>query len=111
MDLLLAMEKDSNIKIKSLKVDGGASKNNFLMQFQSDMIDAKIQRSSIMETTALGACYLAGLYRGTWKSLDEIKEKWKCDQEFSPVEDKEVVAKYRHKWHKAVEMCKGWEEE
>ena len=111
MDLLFAMEKDSGVKIKSLKVDGGASKNNFLMQFQSDMIDANIQRSSIMETTALGACYLAGLYRGTWKDLDEIRAKWKCEKEFNPVEDKEVVAKYQRKWHKAVEMCKGWENE
>lgn len=111
MDLLFAMEKDSGVDIKSLKVDGGASKNNFLMQFQAEMIDAKIQRSAIMETTALGACYLAGLYKGTWKSLDEIRASWKCDKEFSPVENRKDVEYRIKKWHKAVKMCMGWEKD
>ena len=111
MDLMEAMKKDSGIDIKELKVDGGASRNNFLMQFQSDMINATVKRSQVMETTALGACYLAGLKVGTWNSIEEIRKTWKYDFEFKPKMDKEEVCRLQRKWHKAVEMCKGWEKD
>ncbi len=111
LDLMEAMKKDSGIDVKELKVDGGASRNDFLMQFQSDMIEAKVKRSKIMETTALGAAYLAGLYKGTWKDIEEIKNTWQYDNEFNPLMDKESRNKLVHKWHKAVEMCKGWEKD
>jgi len=108
-DLMSAMEKDCNAKISNIKVDGGASRNNFLMQFQSDICEANVLRSKIMETTALGAAYLAGLYKGTWSSIEEIKQIWQCDLEFKPEMEKEKKNKLVNKWHKAVEMCKGWE--
>ena len=110
MDVMNAMVQDTGIKINTLKVDGGASRNNFLMQFQSDICDVKVQRAKIMETTALGVAYLAGLKVGVWSSLDEIKKVWSCDQEYVPHLDEEKKKTYVNKWHKAIEMCKGWEE-
>lgn len=111
MDLMDAMKKDSGLDIKELKVDGGASRNNFIMQFQADMMGAKVRRSAVMETTALGACYLAGLYKGTWNSIDEIKESWRCEKEFNPDIEIEEKNKRIKKWHKAVQMCIGWEKD
>lgn len=105
------MSKDTGIELRSIKVDGGASKNNFLMQFQADITKANVQRSHIMETTALGAAYLAGLQVGIWKSLDEIKKDWALDKEYVPSMEEETRTTYLKKWHRAVKMCQGWEKE
>ena len=109
MDVIAAMKQDTGLDIKSLKVDGGASRNNFLMQFQSDIIDATVQRAKVMETTALGAAYLAGLYAGVWSSLEQIKSNWGVGQEYVPSMKEEDKKNYIGRWHKAVSMCAGWE--
>ncbi len=109
MDVIEAMKQDTGLDIKNLKVDGGASKNNFLMQFQADVINARVQRARIMETTALGAAYLAGLYVGVWSSLEDIKDGWDKDEEYIPAMDESLKIRYINKWHKAVNMCQGWE--
>ena len=110
MDVLKAMEQDTGLKINKLKVDGGASKNDFLMQFQADVSDCIVERAEVMETTALGVCYLAGLKVGVWSSLDEIRDLWSFSKNYKPHLDSEIKVKYINKWHKAVKMCKGWEE-
>ncbi len=107
-DVLKAMEKDSKLPTKILKVDGGASANEFLMQFQADILDCKVQRPEILETTALGAAYLAGLAVGYWKDQEELKKLWKEDKIFTPKMDKEKVKHNLHFWHKAIERTKGW---
>ena len=111
MDVIGAMEQDTGLRINRLKVDGGASKNNFLMQFQSDVIGAKVQRAQVMETTALGAAYLAGLYAGVWTSADEIARSWGVDREYTPAMEQEEKEKLTRKWHKAVQMCLGWDKD
>ncbi len=88
-DVLKAMEADAGISIKELRVDGGATVNNQLMQFQSDILNCKVVRPTITETTALGAAYLAGLAVGYWKNIDDIQEQWQVDRTFSPVMDEE----------------------
>ena len=84
MDIVHAMEKDAGVPLAELKVDGGASRNNLMMQFQADILDTAVIRPQITETTAMGACYLAGLAVGFWSSLDEIKKQWKAERTFSP---------------------------
>ncbi|HAC40544.1 MAG TPA: glycerol kinase [Rikenellaceae bacterium] len=84
MDIVQAMEKDAGVKLSELKVDGGASRNNLMMQFQADILDTAVIRPEITETTAMGACYLAGLAVGFWSSLDEIKKQWKAERTFTP---------------------------
>ncbi|EFI41438.1 MULTISPECIES: glycerol kinase GlpK [Peptoniphilus] len=107
-DVLNAMEQDCGFNLKSLKVDGGASKNNFLMQFQSDIIDCDVIRPSCVETTALGAAYLSGLATGFWKNLTDLKENCKIDKVFKPdMTDKNRIDKL-NRWHKAVECAKNW---
>lgn len=101
-DVLKAMESDTGFDVKLLKVDGGASRNNFLMQFQADILQANIKRAMVNETTALGAAFLAGLAVGVWESIDEIKEKWKNDIEFTPIMDQAESDKLLQSWHKAV---------
>ena len=101
-DVLKAMESDTGYDVKLLKVDGGASRNNFLMQWQADILQANIKRAMVNETTALGAAFLAGLAVGVWESIDEIKEKWKNDIEFSPIMDQTDSDKLLQSWHKAV---------
>ncbi len=108
MDVIGAMEQDTSLTIHQLKVDGGASKNNFLMQFQADIIGATVQRAQIMETTALGAAYLAGLYAGVWASTQDIVRSWSMDREYIPTMEPEEQARLSRKWHKAVQMCAGW---
>ena len=108
MDVMDAMKQDTGIDISSLKVDGGASKNNFLMQFQSDILSLNVERAKIMETTALGVAYLAGLKVGTFKSIDEIKKIWDKDQVYVPSMDETLKQEYIKKWSKAVKMAKGW---
>ena len=111
MDVIGAMEQDTGLRINRLKVDGGASKNNFLMQFQSDVIGATVQRAKVMETTALGAAYLAGLYVGVWTSAEEIARSWGVDREYNPAMEQEEKEKLTRKWHKAVQMCLGWDKD
>ena len=109
-DLIKAMEEDSGIPIQSLKVDGGASANNFLMQFQADILNKNVSRPEIIETTALGAAYLAGLATGFWKNREDIKKSWKLNREFHPQLEEQLREKYFKEWHKAVEKAKNWEE-
>ena len=84
MDIVGAMEKDAGVKLSELKVDGGASRNNLMMQFQADVLDTSVIRPMVTETTAMGACYLAGLAVGFWSSLDEIKAQWQAEHVFTP---------------------------
>ena len=107
-DVIEAMHLDTALDIKMLKVDGGASNNNFLMQFQADITSTNVVRAKIMETTALGVAYLAGLKVGVWNSLDEIKAIWDKSKEFIPHMDDLIKNDYIKNWKKAVEMCKGW---
>ena len=110
-DVLSAMEADSGIRLSALKVDGGASENGFLMQTQADIIHAPVQRPACVETTAMGAAYLAGLAVGYWKDLDEVKKNWSMDQVFEP-EITEEERKSRLKgWNKAVKYAYGWARE
>ncbi len=109
-DVLRAMEKDSKLELKALKVDGGACANNFLMQFQADILGANVDRPKIIETTALGAAYLAGLGVGFWK-LSEINKNWQLDQSFKPqMLEQERKKKYAG-WQKAVKRCLVWEQD
>lgn len=109
-DVMNTMIEDSGIKITSLKVDGGASRNNFLLQFQSDLIRKEVIRPIITETTALGAAYLAGLAVGFWSSRDEISKLWYKEKSFIPQEDEEIMKKYYSKWKKAVSRSMAWED-
>ena len=106
-DIVKAMEKDAGLPLANLKVDGGASRNNLLMQFQSDILGCEVLRPRITETTALGAAYLAGLAVGYWESIGEIQSQWQVERVFTPMGDTAKVAKQLEGWHKAVEavMC------
>ncbi len=103
-DLLTAMESDSHIRLKSLKVDGGASVNNFLMQFQADMLRIVVQRPQIVETTGLGAAFLAGMATGVWKDKDELLSIWKKEREFLPEMEEERRNELVKGWKTAVSM-------
>lgn len=107
-DVLSAMEADSGIEIKELRVDGGATVNDTLMQFQSDILQIPLVRPKILETTALGAAYLAGLAVGFWKDTDETKKQWQEDKRFEPKMKQEEAQELLYKWNKAVEKSKGW---
>lgn len=109
-DVLEAMQKDSGITLKNLKVDGGAVANNFLMQFQADILGVPVFRPKVIETTALGAAYLAGLAVGYWKDKDEISQKWQIDREFNPYMAEEEKEKLYKGWKKAVTRSFDWEE-
>ncbi len=108
-DVLKAMESDAGIELKALKVDGGASENNFILQFQSDLLNAEVKRPVVTETTALGAAYLAGLAVGYWQNRQDIIENWQVSRSFYPQAVEEEMKKYLAGWHKAVECAKGWE--
>ena len=110
-DLFYAMEQDVGMKIKELRVDGGASKSRILMQIQSDLIGCRVVRPQCLETTALGTCMLAGLAVGMWDSLEELQGIWKMKNEFTPQKDTEWAKRKIDRWHKAVERCMDWEEE
>ncbi len=101
-DVLKAMEEDSEIKLKILKVDGGACANDFLMQFQADILGVDVQRPQVIETTALGAAYLAGLAVGYWRSQEQLTKNWSISNTFSPFTDMTVREKLLSGWHKAV---------
>ena len=109
-DLVSAIEADTGIAINELRVDGGASANAFLMQFQADIINKTIRRPMIRETTALGAAYLAGLAVGLWKDTDEIKQNWTLDKMYTPDMDDETRKQLLSGWNKAVGRAKGWAE-
>lgn len=102
LDVLLAMESDAGIRIRELRVDGGATVNNFLMQFQSDILQSKVIRPSVTETTALGAAYLAGLAIGFWKNQEEIKQQWLADKTFMPGMDLNTRSSLVDGWKKAI---------
>lgn len=104
-DVLKAMENDLDTDIKTLCVDGGASKNNFLMQFEADILAAEVKRPKVVEVTALGAAYLAGLTIGYWKNFDDIRNNKEIDKIFEPTMSKEERTRRIHGWHKAVRLC------
>jgi glycerol kinase len=110
-DVLKAMEKDSGKSTTEMKVDGGAVGNNFLMQFQTDLIQCEVKRPKITETTALGAAYLAGLAVGYWKDLEELKVLSETEKSFKPEMEQKKVDQYLHFWHKAVKRSRNWIEE
>lgn len=103
MDIVTAMEKDSGIRLGELKVDGGASRNNLMMQFQSDILGAKVIRPKVTETTALGAACLAGLAVGFWKDIEEVKKQWQADCLFTPSVDEAAVKAAKAGWADAIE--------
>ena len=107
-DVLKAMESDSGIKLSALKVDGGACANNFLMQFQSDILDTRVERPECVETTALGAAYLAGIAVGYWKDIEDIKANWKLERTFEANMVETCGEKSIQGWHEAVKRAKGW---
>lgn len=110
-DVLEAMEEDSGIDLMALKVDGGAVVNNFLMQFQADILNVDVERPVTKETTALGVAYLSGLKVGYWKNLDDIVDNWKVDRVFSPNMEDLTREKLYIKWKKAVKRSLDWEED
>ncbi len=108
LDVLEAMQNDSGINISELRVDGGATVNNQLMQFQSDILQSRVVRPKITETTALGAAYLAGLAVGYWSSIDEVKKQWQVDRTFSPQLKADEIHLLIKGWHRAVKAAKAW---
>ncbi len=107
-DVLAAMQKDSKIKLTELRVDGGASKNNLLMQLQADFLGIPVVRPRITETTALGAAYLAGLAVGFWKNIEEITSQWAIDRRFEPAMTETDRQAKLTRWHQAIERARGW---
>jgi glycerol kinase len=108
MDVLNAMEADAGMKIKELRVDGGATANDLLMQFQANLLNCKVIRPTIVETTALGAAYLAGLAVGYWKDIDEIRELWQAEKEFDVQADLPNIQKGIKGWKKAIHTAQCW---
>jgi glycerol kinase len=107
-DLLTAMNADSNSTLTELRVDGGATCNDALLQFQADILQIPVVRSKVAETTALGAAYLAGLAVGYWESQAELAEHWHADRRFEPAMSEHDAGKLIDKWHEAVERAKSW---
>ena len=107
-DVLKAMEADSGIKLSALKVDGGASANNFLMQFQSDILNTEVRRPRCVETTAMGAAYLAGLAVGYWKDKNDVINNWNIDRKFHPEMKEDEREEKLAGWEKAVKYSFGW---
>jgi glycerol kinase len=107
-DVLAAMRADANIKIRSLRVDGGAARNDLLMQFQADLLGVPVIRPKTFESTALGAGYLAGLAVGYWKSVGELAGQWQIDRSFEPTMPQGQVAELRAGWHKALQRATHW---
>jgi len=108
VDVLKAMEADAGLKIKELRVDGGATANNLLMQFQADLLNCKVIRPKIVETTALGAAYLAGLAVGYWKNVEEIRQQWQSERNFTPDGDPAEVEKAMAGWKRAVSAARSF---
>jgi len=110
MDLLIAMEADAGLPIKEVRVDGGATINNQLMQFQSDILDTVVIRPKVSETTALGAAYLAGLAVGYWNDIDELQQYWQKDRQFSPSIAAATRDDLQREWKRAVRAAQVWAE-
>lgn len=108
MDVLDVMNKDTGMEVKELRVDGGAVANNLLMQFQADILNIPVVRPMIAETTALGAAYLAGLATGYWDGIDELKEQWKPERQFTGSMNEEMAEKLKIKWADAVKRAGSW---
>lgn len=108
-DLLSAMKEDSGLDVATLRVDGGASRSDLMLQFQSDLLQVEVQRPEYVETTALGAAYLAGLAVGVWKDRSEIAESWKMQQSFQPQMEPAAAENLKQQWNRAVERSKSWE--
>ena len=109
-DVLNTMELDSGIQLDTLRVDGWACANNLLMQFQADILGTSVERPKVIETTALGAAYLAGIAVNFYRQ-EEIAKNWQVDQRFESTMDEQVREKAYNGWLKAVERCKGWIDE
>jgi glycerol kinase len=109
-DVLRAMERDAKIRLKELRVDGGASANNLLMQFQADLLGVPVVRPTVAETTALGAAYLAGLGVGFWKDRADIAAHWQVDRRFAPAMRPAARAQLTRTWQRALERARGWDE-
>jgi glycerol kinase len=109
-DVLAAMRSDSGIELKELRVDGGAARNDMLMQFQADVLGIPVVRPKLHETTALGAAYLAGLAVGYWKDAAALGSQWQAERTFEPLMDRGRAQELMGAWRKAVERAKGWEE-
>jgi glycerol kinase len=109
-DVLEAMRQDSGVEVAALRVDGGASVMDVLLQFQSDLLGIEVQRPIVAETTALGAAYLAGLAVGYWKNIDEIESIWRAEKTFTPVSDRTGADSKYAGWKRAVERAREWEE-
>ena len=107
-DVLKAMESDAGISIKELRVDGGATINNLLMQFQSNILEVPVVRPKVYETTALGAAYLAGLAVGYWTDIAELQKQWQADKTFKPVMETQKIAALMHGWQRAVKASIAW---
>lgn len=107
-DVVHAMEADAGIRLTELRVDGGATQNNLLMQFQADMLGVPVVRPTIFETTALGAAYLAGLAVGYWQDSDEIAQQWRTDRVFEPTMPRAQTQRLSEGWKKALERAKNW---
>ena len=106
-DILNAMQEDAGLKLASLKVDGGACANNILMQFQADILGTEVERPEVIESTAMGAAYLAGIQVGLWKKEDIIANR-KIQKRFTPTMDDATRIKLYKGWQKAIERTKGW---
>ena len=110
-DVLQAMQADSGLRITELRVDGGAAANDLLIQFQADILGVPVIRPQTIETTALGAAYLAGLAVGYWESVDSIRSQWTAERRFEPALPRERAAAMRGGWKRALERAGGWEQE
>jgi len=107
-DLLDAVHRDAGIALGELRVDGGAARNDMLMQFQADLLGVPVVRPTVTETTAIGAAYLAGLAAGFWGSSDEIARQWSAERRFEPSMASSDVERLRGRWHDALDRAKGW---
>ena len=107
-DLIASMEEDMGHSISKFKVDGGASENNFLLEFQSNIMNMQVYRPKCIETTSLGAAYLAGLATGYWRNTDDIISNWQIDKVFEPDMAQEEREELLEGWHKAVKCTLGW---
>ncbi len=110
-DLTAAMEQDSGIPLRGLKVDGGACANDFLMQFQADLLNTRVERPRCIETTAMGAAYLAGLAVGYWKNKEDVKQNWALERTFVPEMEEEYRRKLQKGWRRAVACSFEWAKE
>src|SRR5205807_10111293 len=102
------MQKDAGERLTELRVDGGASANDLLMQFQADILGVPVVRPKVLETTALGAGYLAGLAVGYWKDASDVAANWQVDRSFEPAMSRDHAASSRTQWNKAIERAQGW---